>query len=112
MDWNVKVVTQSNQIKDVKVFDYIYPSDAVDAAVAQTDAKSVITCNPITNDIEYNSNSNNYYISDSSSGIDWDNNQFFQYFVVTLIPSVILWLVSPVICCIFNSVLCYYWFKK
>jgi hypothetical protein len=114
MDWNVRVVTKSNQIKTVRVNDYIYASDAIDAALAQTDAVSVINCGVVNDPKEVEPTPNQIYDNSPRSSYDynWDNNQFYQYAVVTLIPSLLLWIVSPVLCCIFNAVLCYWWFKK
>jgi hypothetical protein len=114
MDWDVQIVTKSNQIKTVRVTDYSYPEDAVNAAIAQTDAKSVITYNLVGSKPDYKAHSNlphNQFYSDRINYY-WDNNQVYQYAVVTAIPSVLLWIISPVICCIFNAVLCYWWFKK
>jgi hypothetical protein len=117
MDWNVRVVTKHNQIKDVKVYDYIYPSDAESAAIAQTDAIRVITSNPIFEDsntdnnfVDLNQQNTSHYNSNNS--YYWDNNDLYGYLLVTSIPSTIFWLMSPVACCIFNAVLCYWWFKK
>lgn len=114
MDWDVQIVTKSNQIKTVRVTDYSYPQDAVNAAIAQTDAKNVITYNLVGNrpDSEVHPNSSLRESYSDRSNSYWDNNQVYQYTVVTAIPSVLLWIISPVICCIFNAVLCYWWFKK
>jgi hypothetical protein len=114
MDWDVQIVTKQNQIKTVRVTDYIYPTDAINAAIAQTDAVRVVNYSLVNKEPDLESHPNPFYNTSyyDSSDSYWDNNQFFQYFIVTLIPSVLLWIISPVICCIFNAVLFYYWFKK
>jgi len=43
MDWKVKVMTRTGYVKDVKVYDYINPQDAVKAALSQTDSTQFIT---------------------------------------------------------------------
>jgi hypothetical protein len=59
MNWVVKVKTKNNYIKDVIVNDYCYPTDAIDAALAQTDSTEYISCVPYCNetknsfDVEY-----------------------------------------------------------
>lgn len=65
MDWIVKVKTRSNQIKDVKVYDYAYPDDAMEAALAQTAAVEAISCYPFQEEKEststsYNTQSDSY----------------------------------------------------
>lgn len=46
MDWIVTVKTQHHQIKEVLITDYVNPSDAVDAAMAQTNATNFISWRP------------------------------------------------------------------
>lgn len=58
-DWIVKVQTQTGYVKEVLVSDYIYPQDAVEAALAQTGAKSMISYKPAS-DNQDNSNSSGY----------------------------------------------------
>lgn len=67
-DWKVKVITKSNQVKDVVVYDYTYPGDAIDAAIAQTNAKnyiSVIPHYPVEDYSTYNSYNTNAHSSNS-----------------------------------------------
>jgi hypothetical protein len=67
MDWIVKIKTQSGYVKDVIVYDYNYPSDAVEAALAQTGADIYINCSPYF-DIEDRDTSSYHSSSSSNSG--------------------------------------------
>jgi hypothetical protein len=72
MDWIVKIKTQSGYVKDVIVYDYNYPQDAVDAALAQTGAKSYVNYSPYfksnsTQDTSSSNSSYNYTIRSSGS---------------------------------------------
>jgi hypothetical protein len=51
-NWIVKVKTQTGYVKDVLVEDYIYPKDAVEAALAQTGAEMMISYKPAPVDKE------------------------------------------------------------
>lgn len=65
MDWIVNIQTRSNQIKEVKVYDYTYPSDATEAALAQTGAVRAISCYPFQDNEIESSNTPNSINSDS-----------------------------------------------
>lgn len=68
MDWKVKVITKNDYMKDVIVYDYPYPSDATDAAMAQTDAKSFISCEP------YFQKTDSFTSSDYSSPTNYNSS--------------------------------------
>jgi hypothetical protein len=72
MDWIVKIKTQSGYVKDVIVYDYNYPSDAVDAALAQTGADNYIYCSPYF-DTE-DRDTSGYQSSSSSSDGSYSTN--------------------------------------
>lgn len=88
MDWKVTVKTRSGYVKDVMVCDYCYPSDAVSAAMAQSDAVGYISYEHIpdnnirSNKIEYihkSSSSYNYNIK----SLDEDFNRFEYFSFIT-----------------------------
>ena len=72
MDWIVKIKTQSGYVKDVIVYDYNYPSDAVEAALAQSGADTYINCSPYF-DIE-DRDTSSYQSSSSSSDGSYSTN--------------------------------------
>jgi hypothetical protein len=56
MNWTVKVKTKTGYIKDVEVKDYVYPDDAIRAALSQTGSTEYISYSPSsTQDQNYNS---------------------------------------------------------
>lgn len=68
MNWTVKIITKDDYMKDVIVHDYPYSSDAIRAAMAQTNAKSFISCNPHLTTDDYSNKSsssqeNNFVVS-------------------------------------------------
>lgn len=118
MDWEVQVITKDMQIKNVKVYDYNYPSDAQRAALCQTGADRVIWCQP------YTPNTNNESTSTYDSGysepeyiyVDYDydyskpEDNIAGYIVATLLPSALLWIVHPFLCIVFNVFFARWWF--
>lgn len=106
MDWRVKLVTNKNQIKDVVVEDYVYPSDAKDAALAQTDGKYVISVTPcsskysafnVTPSYEQRSSELNYSDDDTDLNVpDW----LFDLVIAVLVFAffgILLWFIHPVL---------------
>ena len=84
MDWIVQVKTKSGYIKDVKVFDYNYPNDAVEAALAQTGATEYINFHSVSNDSKSETSSSDNIIYTTSSGGSPPKNalELFGYLVL------------------------------
>lgn len=116
MDWEVQVITKDMQIKNVKVYDYNYPSDAQRAALAQTAAERVIWCQAYTPSTN-NESTSTYEPSCSEPEyieIDFDysttSGKVQGYIVATLLPSALLWIVHPFLCIVFNLFFARWWF--
>lgn len=120
-DWVVKVVTQNNQVKDVRITDCIYPMDAVEAAMSQTAAKSMISCSPVfdkpepvtTSQVEQGDNWAITYSPPQPE--EWRSRDTYSYWTtqflwVTIIPTVALLIINPFLAIIFNICLGYWWF--
>jgi hypothetical protein len=99
-DWTVKVKTRSGYIKDVVVYDYCYPMDAVDAAMAQTDAVDYISVQHIpvkeatytpSQPVYMNNSQPQTYIG-SNSGPDFNLFEAITFFIGALLIPICLFL--------------------
>jgi hypothetical protein len=119
------VITQSNQIKTVKMNNYVYPSDAVDAAVAQTKAKRVIWYKPVCETVNYsNSYTENYEtITDLDTSFDYDvsdlnikfdtpEKKVLGFIFITVLPTTLLIYIHPILSIIFTIIFARWWFTK
>jgi hypothetical protein len=120
MDWKVKVVTSSNQVKDIVVYDYTYPSDAVKAAMSQTNAKSVISYSPFVENKTSSQRDNESEISDGPTSYFYHINLDFlseaevksvTAFVLATLPiTIILWIIHPIPSILFTIAFARWWF--
>lgn len=120
-DWVVKVVTQNNQTKDIRINDCIYPDDAVRAAMSQTAAKTMISYSPIFDKQEqitsnHNVGGDDWTITYTPSQVDdWRTKDTYSYWIgeflsVTILPTIALLIINPFLAIIFNIALGYWWF--
>jgi hypothetical protein len=118
MDWEVQVATKTGQIKTVKVYDYAYPEDAKRAALAQTGADRIIWASTFINREKSSDSSSIYQNSNWSSGFDFDfdtkfaedNENIIGFIQVTILPTIILLFIHPVLAILFNIALIKFWF--
>jgi hypothetical protein len=123
MDWEVCVLTKSNQVKTVIVRDFIYMSDASEAALALTNGKQVIWCNghnpppPWQIDEEVPQQQEQYtYAPFPDIRINWDYDKIEHliagYLLVAFFPTIILMFIHPIAAIVFNVVFGRWWFTK
>jgi pilus assembly protein TadC len=98
MDWNVKVITEDNYVKEVVVKDYIYPDDAVRAALSQTGAKEVISYSSVVNEVN-NSSSNSSNVEYSQGlgqfGPQYNNTDQLQIILLMIVGIIVFSFVPP-----------------
>lgn len=84
-DWKVKVQTDNSYVKEVIVYDYISPQDAVDSALAQTGASSYITCVPYYGNSYSDATNRNYESNRNRQSVSSNPNTELEFvFWVTL----------------------------
>lgn len=98
MDWNVKVVTEDNYVKDVVVEDYIYPDDAVRAALSQTGAKTFISYSSVVDKTDTSSSnfSNVEYIQELGQfGPQYNNTDQLQLILLMILGIITFAFIPP-----------------
>jgi len=117
-DWNVQVFTQDGQVKNVKVYDYNYPSDAERAALSQTGGAKVIWSSPFCdtlgsdNEPTTQSSGGGFYVDMRPSDFDYSTKEGLigGFICATLLPTIILLLIHPIPAILFNLALARWWF--
>lgn len=117
-DWEVKVITHNNQVKDVRVNDCIYPDDAVRAAISQTAGKQMISCQAVYDQKSYSSLDTTETFYDETYYIppqNWRENDTYEYWIgsflqVAIVPTIILICINPLLAILFCLAFGWWWF--
>jgi hypothetical protein len=115
-DWKVDVITESGQVRTVKVYDFTLKSDAEAAALSQSGGGRVYYSAPFVESAQSTSQNSNLESHDSF----YLNNVEFNYYnkeglicgyiAVTIIPTFILWCINPIPAILFNIAFARWWF--
>lgn len=116
-DWNVQVITEEGQIKNIKVYDYNYLGDAESAALSQTGGKRVIWASPFVESPKtdnVNTEGTKTYSQKSYTVYDYSlrKDKISGFVSATLLPTIVLWLFHPFLAILFNILLARWWFTN
>ena len=114
--WKVDVITESGQVRTVKVYDFTLKSDAEAAALSQSGGGQVYYSAPFVEGTQSTSQNSN---SEPFRGFDVSNVKFNYstkegliggYIAATILPTLILWYINPIPAILFNIAFARWWF--
>ena len=114
--WIVDVITESGQVRTVKVYDFTLKSDAEAAALSQSGGGQVYYSAPFVEGTQSTSQNSN---SEPFRGFDVSNVKFNYstkegliggYIAATILPTLILWCINPIPAILFNIAFARWWF--
>jgi hypothetical protein len=129
-DYKVKIKTPSGQFRDCIIRDFVYSQDAERAALSQTGGGKVWSVAPYFDkpglkigwDDEEVSSSNESY-NHSQSNENWDTSDWWdddgnltsegklsQFIIFTIIPSLFLFAIHPIVSILWNVLFSKMWF--
>ena len=126
-DYNIKILTPSGQFRDVIIRDFVYSQDAERAALAQTGGGQIRSVSPYFDKPEVASMfDENYMVPPRSEGeqnTSWDTSDWWdddgnltfegklsQFFIFTIIPSLFLFAIHPILAILWNVGFSKMWF--
>jgi len=115
-DWKVDIITESGQVRTIKVYDFTLKSDAEAAALSQSGGGQVYYSAPFVESIQstpQNSNSEpfrGFDVSDIEFDYSTKQGLIAGYIAATILPTFILWCINPIPSILFNIAFARWWF--
>ena len=126
-DYKIKILTNSGQFRDVIIRDFVYSADAERAALAQTGGGQIRSVSPYCDTPGLNTNGlfdeNYVHPPRPQNNEDWDTSNWWdddgnltsegklsQFIIFTIIPSLFLFAIHPILAILWNVGFSKMWF--